>query len=245
MRIAFCDDDAVCRSELTELINEYIAGNERMFTITEYQQAGDLLGDVRRFGGFDIYLLDIVMPEINGIQLGVELRKLDPICKILYLTSSREYAIDAFQAKASDYLLKPVEKDTLFRALDEAMQTIANRREKSCIVKTKDRTIKLSLDSILYANLHNKTIHYHLVDGTMLESLSIRSSFSEVIAELLSDGRFALCGNSTAVNLYHVSMTDTDTLFFKNGTKLYVGKRAGRDIRSAWSDFWMNGEGRK
>ncbi len=245
MRIAFCDDDAVCRSELTELINEYIADSERVFTITEYQQAGDLLGDVRRFGGFDIYLLDIVMPEINGIQLGVELRKLDPIGKILYLTSSREYAIDAFRAKASEYLLKPVAKEALFGALDEAMQTISNRREKSFIVKTKDRTVKLSLDSILYASLHNKTIHYHLVDGTMLESLSIRSSFSEVIAELLSDGRFALCGNSAAVNLYHVSMTDTDTLFFKNGTKLYVGKRAGRDIRSAWSDFWMNGEGRK
>jgi len=245
LRIAICDDDAHCREEILCMVNEYIAASGRRFTVTVYERADTLLDDVLRFGGFDIYILDIIMPGVNGIQLGVELRKHDYIGKILYLTSSREYAIDAFRAKASDYLLKPVEKDDLFAALDDAIQTIANRREKSFIVKSRERNVKLGLDSILYIDLHNKTIIYHLVDGSAVESTSIRTTFSDVIAELLSDSRFVLCGNSVAVNLYYVTMTETDTLFFRNGSKLYIGKRAGREIRSAWSDFWMSGEGRK
>lgn len=245
MRIAICDDDAHCREEILCMVNEYIAASEKRFTVTVYERADTLLDDVLRFGGFDIYILDIIMPGVNGIQLGVELRKHDYIGKILYLTSSREYAIDAFRAKASEYLLKPVEKDNLFAALDDAIQTIANRKEKSFIVKTRDRSVKLSLDSIQYVDLYHKTIIYHLVDGSTVESISIRTTFSDVIAELLSDSRFVLCGNSVAVNLYYVTMTETDTLFFRNGSKLYIGKRAGREMRSVWSDFWMSGEGRK
>ena len=51
-----------------------------------------------------------------------------------------------------------------------------------------------------------------------------------------------LCGAGLAVNLYHITMTNTDTLSFNTGEVLYVGKRVGRSIRSAWSDFWLNGE---
>lgn len=245
MRIAICDDDAHCREEILCMVNEYIAGSDRRSSVTVYERADTLLDDVLRFGGFDIYILDIIMPGVNGIHLGVELRKHDYIGKILYLTSSREYAIDAFQAKASEYLLKPVEKNKLFVALDDAIQTISNRKEKSFIVKTRERSIKLGLDSILYVGLYNKTIIYHLVDESAVESTSIRTTFSDAIVELLLDGRFVLCGNSVAVNLYYITMAETDTLFFRNGSKLYIGKRAGREVRSAWTDFWMSGEGSK
>ena len=245
MRIAICDDDAHCREEILCMVNEYIAGSDRRSSVTVYERADTLLDDVLRFGGFDIYILDIIMPGVNGIHLGVERRKHDYIGKILYLTSSREYAIDAFQAKASEYLLKPVEKNKLFVALDDAIQTISNRKEKSFIVKTRERSIKLGLDSILYVGLYNKTIIYHLVDESAVESTSIRTTFSDAIVELLLDGRFVLCGNSVAVNLYYITMAETDTLFFRNGSKLYIGKRAGREVRSAWTDFWMSGEGSK
>ena len=98
------------------------------------------------------------MPGMGGIQLGVEIRQTDTTGKILYLTSSRDYAIVSYKAKASGYLLKPVQKDELFAALDDVTITIANRKEKSFIVKTSAGSIKLGFDSILYAELNNKVI---------------------------------------------------------------------------------------
>ena len=179
---------------------------------------------------------------MNGIQLGVEIRRYDYLGKIFYLTSSREYAIEAFRVKASEYLLKPVKKEDLYLALDDAIHRIADRKEKNLIVKTRGRSVKLGYDSILYVDLHNKNVIYHLVDGTVVESTSIRTAFSDMIGELLSDSRFVLCGNSMAVNLYYITMVEKDALFFKNGSKIYIGKRAGREVRSTWVNFWMNEE---
>ena len=245
MRIAICDDDALCRQDVLNMVNEYIAASGRELTVTVYERAAALTDDVLRFGGFDIYILDIIMPGANGIQLGIELRQTDAYGKILYLTSSREYAIDAFKAKASDYLLKPVEKDKLFAALDDAINTIANRRERSLIIKTRENSTRLVFDNILYAELLNRKVMYYLVSGETIEGSTIRTTFAEAIEELLQDARFVMCGSSIAVNLYYITMTETDTLFFNNGKKLYIGKRAGREIRSAWTDFWMSGEGSK
>ena len=182
------------------------------------------------------------MPGINGIKLGVELREFDPDGKILYLTSSIEFAYESYQAKAFDYILKPVQRDRLFAALDDAIRTIANRKEKSLIVKTRENRVKLTLDQILYVELVDRRVVYHTLSGESVESSSIRTTFAECIQELLADGRFVMCGSGIAVNLYHVTKADIETLFFKNGEKLYIGKRAGRDMLSIWSDFWMNRE---
>lgn len=245
MKIAICDDDALCREQVLDLVNAYIQKRNQDISVSVYDRAAALIDAAQRFGGYDIYILDIIMPGINGIKLGVELREFDPDGKILYLTSSIEFAYESYQAKAFDYILKPIQQDRLFTALDDAIRTIANRKEKSLIVKTRENRVKLTMDQILYVELVDRRVAYHLLNGDTIESTSIRTTFAECIQELLADGRFVLCGSGIAVNLYHVTKADTETLFFKNGKKLYIGKRAGRDMLSIWSDFWLYGEGNK
>lgn len=245
MKIAICDDDALCREQVLDVVNAYIAQKNRDISVSVYDRATALIDAVQRFGGYDIYILDIIMPGINGIKLGVELREFDPDGKILYLTSSIEFAYESYQAKAFDYILKPVQRDRLFAALDDAIRTIANRKEKSLIVKTRENRVKLTMDQILYVELVDRRVVYHTLSGESVESSSIRTTFAECIQELLADGRFVLCGSGIAVNLYHVTKADIETLFFKNGKKLYIGKRAGREMMSIWSDFWLYGEGNK
>lgn len=245
MRIAICDDDAICREQVSAIVQAYKTQKHPELEISIYESASSLMADVLRFGSFDIYILDVIMPGANGIQLGRQLRSEDAEGKIIYLTSSRDYAVDSYRVKAMDYLLKPVERAVLFDALDEAILTLSNRREKSLIVRTKDSSTNLILDSILYAALKGKSIVYYLSNGKTVEGISIRTSFSEAIRELLQDGRFVLCGSGMAVNLYYITTADNDTLTLKNGQTLYVGRRASRELRSAWMDFWINREGSK
>ena len=245
MKIAICDDDALCREQVLNVVNAYIEQKNRDISVSVYDRATALIDAAQRFGGYDIYILDIIMPGINGIKLGVELRSFDPDGKILYLTSSIEFAYESYQAKAFDYILKPVQQDRLFAALDDAIRTIANRKEKSLIVKTRGNRVKLTLDQILYVELVDRRVVYHILSGESVESSSIRTTFAECIQKLLADSRFVLCGSGIAVNLYHVTKADIETLFFKNGKKLYIGKRAGREMMSIWSDFWLYGEGNK
>lgn len=245
MRIAICDDDAMCREKLSAVVGEYAAQKDLRISLRVCGYGAQLMEAAEKDGGFDIYLLDILMPGMDGVKLGVALREAGFDGKIIYLTSSEEYVFDSFRARPFDYLLKPVKKDVLFRTLDEALQSVSRRKEKGIIVKTKDSSVRLAFDSIMYAELKQKAVVYHLVDNRVVEGLSIRTSFSEAIQELLRDNRFAPCGASMVANLHYIISVESDTLVFKNGSRIYIGKRPCREVRSAWNDFWFDGEGSK
>lgn len=242
MKIVICDDNAQCREETAALVREYIRQRDRHMDLAVFSCPVELLEEARRAGGFDIYLLDVLMPRINGIELGMQLRQWDFDSKILYLTSSTDYAIAAFKAKASDYLLKPVKREELFQALDDAVASLASRREKGIFLKTRESNIRLSYDSILYAQLEKKAVVYHLTNGKTVVGAAIRTGFSEAVQELLQEGRFALCGKSLVVNLYHIHAVETEMIRFRTGDQTYIGRRASRELRSAWADFWINRE---
>ena len=109
MKIAICDDDSFYSTQVLEYANIYATQKPDVhLTFSVFRQAEDLIEATQKIGGFDVYILDIVMPEINGIELGVELRKLGYDGKIIYLTSSKEFAVDSYKVKAFNYILKPV-----------------------------------------------------------------------------------------------------------------------------------------
>ena len=244
MKIAICDDEQVFSQLYSEYAAEYASRKlDSSISLHIYNHAEDLLGDCSKAGGFDICILDVVMPDMNGIELGQKLREMDFDGKIIYLTSSAEYAIDSFKAKPINYLIKPVSKDAFIAALDEAVLASEARKEKSLVVKTQENVKKLSLNSIMYAELNRRCISYHLSNGRITDSIQIRTTFAEAVQELLKDSRFVLCGSSMVVNLTHISSIESDALVFKDVFKAYPGKKACRDIRSVWYDFCFNGEG--
>lgn len=242
MNIAVCDDHDECRKNLATLLDRYVESRHRAISVAVYDRGSDLLEEAQRIGGFDLYILDVLMPRLNGIELGRQLRASNFDGKILYLTASEEYAIDAFRVNAFGYLLKPVKEEELFGLLDAVVASVSSRRDKGTIVKSKDSSVKLSFDSILYAELERKKVVYHLVNGRTVEGTAIRIGFSDAVQQLLQDKRFALCGASMVVNLHYITAVGADSLLFTNGLQLYIGKRASRDLRSVWSDYWFNGE---
>ena len=241
LRITICDDDAVCREQVAEIINNYTKDRNVSLSLSVFDSPDQLLQAARENKGFDIYILDIIMPGTTGIQLGGKLRQEGFEGKILYLTSSAEFAIDAFKVQASDYIMKPVKAEELTAALDRLISAVTVRKEKCLIIKSKDSNIKVSFDQILYTELVQKTIVYYLLNGKRVESSSIRSTFSEAMQDLLRDRRFSLCGSGRVVNLDYIVEMDAENLIFKNGTQVYIGRRAVREIRSVWYDFWFDG----
>lgn len=243
MNIAVCDDEALCRGQVLELIQEYIEENSHLnLSVSEFADGEELLAAAVKLGGFALYIQDILMPGMNGIQLGVALRNAGYDGKLIYLTSSEEYAIDSFKARPFDYLLKPVQRDRLFAVLDEALHSVAQQKDAGVIVKTRDSSVRLALDSILYAELCQRSIVYHLAGGKTVETVQIRTTFTEAMQELLQDSRFFLCGKGVVANLHHITMVEKETLAFRDGARLYLTKKACSEVRSAWNEFWFNGE---
>ena len=244
MRMAFCDDEKECRGELAHLLFEYTEKNTGYkINIAEFCTASALIKDVIRNGGYDIYILDIVMPEMNGIELGKWLRNHGHEGKIIYLTSSEEYAIESYKVKAFNYILKPINKNVMNDTINEIIKEIITKRERNIIIKSKGNSTRVNYDSIMYAELCRRIIVFHLVDGRSIESVTIRTTFSENVQELLRDNRFMLCGAGMIVNLSHITMVDNESISFKDTHKVFLSGKVCREVRSAWYDFWFDGEG--
>lgn len=240
IKIAICDDLEDCRRDLSRYISEYSGEHpDLQIDCSVYDYGEDLIATAGKIGGFDVYLLDIVMPGMSGIELGSALRENGYDGKILYLTSSEEYAIESFKVKPFNYILKPIEKDKVISALDEVIAALSSKKEKSIIVKTKENSIRVSLDDIMYAEHCKRTIIYHLTNGKTVESILLRTAFLENVGDLLRDSRFVACGISMVANLHHITMVDKETVIFKDQYKYYLSKKVCAEVRSAWYDFWF------
>ncbi len=243
MRIAICDDDASCLAQAVSAAEQYAQNcADRCVEVSSFTHPDDLLEAAEKTGGFDIYVLDIVMPGMSGIRLGEKLREEDYDGKIIYLTSSEEYGLDAFRVKAFDYLLKPITPEIFARSVDEAAAQISGKKDRHLLVKTKDRSIKLTYDSILYAALNRRVITYYLAGGRVVESTSLRGTFTEAMADLLSDRRFYLCSVGMVVNLDRITEIENEAVVFGSACRAFLGEKNCRKLRGVWSNYLFSEE---
>jgi len=242
-RVALCDDEAAQRQLTHKLLDGYFSSRGAAAKIWEFSDGQGLLNAMPD-ETFDLYLLDIVMPEMDGIDLGMELRKSDENGIIIYLTTSPDFALEGYSVKAASYLLKPVQEEKLFSVLDDALKTISNRHVQSIIVKTVEGTSRLLLDDILYVEQRERAPHYHLRDGSCVAGVTIQTSFQETIHPVLADKRFYLCGASFALNLCYIKSINKADVFFAGGQQTTVPRRAAAELNTVWIKFWLEGGGK-
>ena len=96
------EDELPAREELKYFLNE----EKEIKLIAEFDNPLDTLTFLKNSTA-DVIFLDINMPDMNGISLGKIISKMCPDMKIIFITAYKDYAVDAFEIKAFDYLLKP------------------------------------------------------------------------------------------------------------------------------------------
>lgn len=168
IRIAICDDDA---SELEFIHNLVLCftreNRDTDFSIRPFRSAFELLDNIVGKSGFHIYLLDILMPNINGIDVGESIRQKDDLAIIIYLTSSMDYALKSFSVFAFQYLLKPVSSTELHGVLQKALSKIDLERNKIISLKTRDGITAIRYHQIIFAEYSNHSLRFHLTDDTI------------------------------------------------------------------------------
>lgn len=228
------------RKIVIQLIEKYNKERHCNLSLTPYAQDSILLEEAQKNGFHDAYILDVMMPGRNGIELGHALRDMGFKGKILYLTSSEEYAIDAFKVKAYNYILKPVKAEPFFLALDDAFGISSTQESSDIVVKSTQGNVRIHPEDILYACLDKRAISYFLEGGESVRSRSIRVPFAEAARSLLEEPSFALCGASIAINLQHIRIIEDNSVTFQNNEKLFIPKRAVKKLLSDWKAFLDN-----
>ena len=138
MRIVICDDTLKDLIKLEKLLLKYSSYYSDMnFEIEKYSDAALLSKKIQEEDLADIYILDIVMSKITGIDIGRQIRKNNKKSVIIYVTVSDNYALDAYGIYAIRYLLKPVNETLFFESLDYALSYIDIKESAVYLVKTK------------------------------------------------------------------------------------------------------------
>lgn len=239
LSIAICDDEERYVQQTVTWMQEYLQHRPELSgQIHTFQNGQDLLDQVEESGGFDLYLLDVLMPELNGIQTGQQLRERGDGGEMIYLTTSSDFAVDSYSVGAFFYLLKPVEKERLFEVLNAAVEKLRNRRQKAILVTTREGPRRILLDQILYVERVGRGIRYLCSSGSV-DSTSLRVPFHAAVAQLLADSRFYQCGSSFVFNLQHVVGVKGKEVLLDNGRAVAVPRASVPSFKNAWGCFWL------
>ena len=214
MKIAICDDDIQFIDTTCLLLEKW--ANEHGIPLTLYRlQSGDSLILTLQKECIDLIFLDVVMPMLNGIETARELRNNSPTIPIVFLSSSREFAVDSYELKAFNYLLKPISEDRLFAVLDDFLK-MQTKNEDFIIAQTITGFCKINFADVIYLEAQNKHVNVYLTNGSIPK---IRESFSKCEELFPKELGFHKCHRSYIVNLNHVReftktliVTDTNDL---------------------------------
>lgn len=240
LRIAVCDDEPEQLEKVTGMLRDY--GQRRSvppWQVFPFPSGYALLDGAEDQGGFDLYLLDVLMPGLDGIQTGAKLRAQGDPGEIVYLTNSRDHAVESYGVRAFYYLVKPVEAEALFPVLDAALERLERRDRESVVVHTAQGPRRLRLDRILYVERAGRGMRYHCADGTV-DTRTIQVPFREAVKCLLQDPRFTLCGASFLLNLEHVAGVESQSALLDSGERVALPRAAVAPFKIAWGKYWLN-----
>ena len=236
LHIAICDDMPDQLEMITDLTKEYIENKKLDAEIHTFSHPDSLLSACEK-ERFHLYLLDMVMPMMNGVQLGIEIRRLDHEAQIIYVTTAPEYALDSFLANPISYLIKPLERQKLFDTLDLAFSKIDTGEEEAITVKTSAGLRVLTHSSIACCERTGNSVRYLLTTGETVESLTIRCPFSEHIAPLLLDKRFLQPHASFALNMSRVESLNEQGFTLRGGAFVPIAQKQYKAVRNAYLDY--------
>lgn len=238
LQIAICDDNRIQNDMTKELLEAYGEEKQHALSVSDYENGIDLLRDVRQGKHFDVYVLDMIMPQQNGIDVAKALRKAGIEDKIVFLTSTAELAIEAYDVQAYHYLLKPLDAVKMWQLLDKIVLEIKGEEKENLEIKVREGQKRIWLEELLYVDITNRAPCYHIKDGTCLEGLSLRHPFKEAVKDLIASGNFAMAGASMAVNLSQIDFMSRNTVIMAGGDTIYPPKSALGQLYEDWQAYW-------
>lgn len=219
MYIAVCDDQAGELSAIDAFVHAWETERNTPVRRRLFQSAMELVEAARR-ERFTLYLLDILMPAVNGMDAAHEIRTFDCSADIVFLTSSPEFAWESYRVQALDYLLKPVDRGLLFSLLDRLYRR-EQRPQEALILKTRTTILRIPFSEISFVEVIGKRLYFNMADGGVRE---VAGSLKDYEAQLLSRPEFMRVHRSYIVNMLHTSEVSSNHVRTLSGKDLPVSR---------------------
>ena len=230
MRIVICDDEKRICDILAKKV-EAICPDAEIIT---YTSGEDVLNEDKES---DIFLLDIKMPGISGIDVAKKLRKRDFRNIIIFITGEEDEVFNSFDVHAFHFLVKPVSDDKLKSVLEDAMRELGrqdrlNTNNKKYInVKSGASHIRIDLTKLMYAEVFDRKILLHMTK----EDIEYYGQLS--VLEKVVGKDFHRIHRSYLVNMKYINCYNRTSITLASGADVPISRRAYDGFLNAYMDY--------
>lgn len=234
IKIAFCDDDSAVLSDLHRLLALYRAEKNIEIDDAPFQSPLDLIAEIEQGIRFDILFLDVLMPGENGIDAAAEIRNYDKNAKIIFLTSSAEFAVQSYTVNAFYYQLKPVCTENFFRLMDSVLAQCKIEQANSLILHSKTGITRIKPAQLEYCEVIHRTLFIHLTSGKVLECIG---SLDELAKQLIPCGSFLRPHRSYLVNLEYIQNLSYRAITMSCLAEIPIPRGKYNEIKNAFLEY--------
>ena len=220
IHIALCDDDGPFLQRLHQAIAQWFADHQIPFSCTDFSAVNQLLDSLQSVS-FNLFFLDIEMPEMDGMQLAKQIREISPDSIIIFLTSHDEFAPDGYRVQALRYLTKQTWKLNLNEALHAAMNQLEKWETGHLAVSHYGSIQRIPYRDILYIRHISRYCQIVTRKGkTIQDDRGIKKLF-----EIIGDQRFIFIDRGAFINLDCIQKIENGQAVMTNGDSLAISRR--------------------
>lgn len=233
IHIASIEDNPAEEDVLRAHLSRYAKEKNVELDVAWFSSAVEFMSQKR---AFDVILMDIDLPGVNGMEAATLLRTYDEETPLIFVTNLAQYAVKGYEVNALDFIVKPVGYQSFSVRLDKALRVLERKRGKTIAIYTRDTLRVLSTADIAYIEVTNHELIYHVVSAGEDERVQVRATLKSAEAELDS-ASFTRISNSCIINMSHVKRVAGDALYMKNGETLYFSRSRKKPAMEALAAF--------
>lgn len=233
MRIAIVEDEAVYVQQLRDYLSKYQEEFNCPLQVSIYENG---MSFIHNFSSqFDIILLDVAMPYIDGFETAKRIRAIDTEVVILFVTNQAQHAIKGYEVDALDYILKPISYFAFSQRLKRALSRVKRKEEPYLVLNLKSETRKIKISSIYYIEIRDHNLVYHTTDGDYSAFGSLKEE-----EQKLEKHHFVRCNKAYLVSLRHVDNVCNGAAVV-NGQHLLISRPRKTAFMEALTDYLGGG----
>lgn len=234
IKLAICDDEVSVLNEMRVLIDKYRVERNQEIKYAAFHSPLELLAEMEKGMDVDVIFLDIIMPGGNGIDVAKEIREHDKNVKIIFLTSSAEYAVQSYTVNAYFYQMKPMWEESFFRLMDSAISECEKEKQNCLILKCKNGITRINLEKLKYCEVMGRTLQFYMEDGQVFERLG---SLEEIHCQLEQYHNFLRPHRSFLVNMEFIQNISCKTITMSDLVEIPIPHGKYSEVKEQYLEY--------
>lgn len=222
IRIAIVEDEPTERDRIKVYLEEIAQEDQTQFDIEQYSSGMAFV--MRGMKDYDLVLMDIDMPNLNGIETAKALRKVDQSATLIFVTNMAQYAISGYEVNAIDFILKPVNRYSFAIKIKRAISRTAKKNDNAIQIKMDGTIFLVHMYQIMYLEVDGHYVIFHTTQGDYKEYTTLK-----LAQKRINSSHFVQCNQSFLINMKYIESVSRESVTV-GGTIIYISRKMKTEL---------------